>query len=73
MPRYDYKCPDCGHAFEVRMSMSDYSASKRPSCPECGSENTERSFSSVGVLVGSRTGGGGSAAGGGGCGHSGFS
>ncbi len=55
------------------MSMSEYSEAKKPDCPECGSENAERSFSSVGVLVGSRGSSGGSTMGGGACGHTGFS
>ncbi|MBT8397039.1 MAG: zinc ribbon domain-containing protein [Gemmatimonadetes bacterium] len=73
MPRYDYRCPDCDHAFLVSMSMSEYSEGNTPACPECGSENAERSFTSVGVLVGSRTTSSAPPAGGGGCGHSGFS
>ncbi|MFH1764109.1 MAG: hypothetical protein ABIF09_07960 [Gemmatimonadota bacterium] len=60
------------------MSMSEYSEAKKPDCPKCGSKNAERSFTSVGVMVGSRSGSGGSSGGfssggGGGCGHSGFS
>jgi putative FmdB family regulatory protein len=73
MPRYDYRCPDCEKVFEVRMSMSEYAEGNTPECPECGSDKAERSFSSFGVLVGSRTGGSTPPAGGGGCGHSGFS
>ena len=72
MPRYDYRCDDCGHAFEVRMSMSEYSEGNKPECPSCHSANTERTFSSVGVLTGSRAASGGSAAGAPGCGHGGF-
>ena len=53
--------------------MSEYSEGNKPACPECGSEKTERSFTSVGVLVGSRGGSSAPAARGGGCGHSGFS
>lgn len=74
MPRYDYRCQDCGQTFEIRLSMSEYSESNKPDCPECGSRNAERSFSAVGVLVGSRGGSGGSTGGGGGtCAHTGFS
>ena len=73
MPRYDYRCDDCGHAFEVRLSMSEYSEGNKPDCPSCGSEKAERTFSSVGVLTGSRAGGSGPMPTGGGCGHSGFS
>ncbi len=72
MPRYDYRCQSCSFSFDVRMSMSEYSEGKKPPCPRCGSVEVERSFTSVGVLTGSRS-GGSSSSGGGGCGHGGFS
>jgi putative FmdB family regulatory protein len=71
MPTYDFVCQDCGHPFEKRMSMSAYSEGAKPACPECGSENAERSFTSVSVLTGSRS-GGSNASSSSGCGHSGF-
>lgn len=55
------------------MSMSEYSQGDKPPCPECGSDKAERSFSSVGVLTGSRGGSSSPPSGGGGCGHTGFS
>jgi len=54
------------------MSMSEYSDSEPPACPECGSDDTERSFTSFGVMTGSRGSGGRTSGGGTGCGHTGF-
>lgn len=33
MPRYDYRCSDCGHEFEVKQSFSDEPVA---ACPLCG-------------------------------------
>jgi putative FmdB family regulatory protein len=68
VPRYDYICRDCGTTFDVRISISAYSEGAKPPCPECGSDETARSFSAVNVFTGSRSAGGGAA-----CGPSGFS
>ena len=32
MPRYDYRCGQCGHAFELRQSFSSEPVA---TCPEC--------------------------------------
>ena len=72
MPRYDYKCQYCNFPFEVRMSMSEYSAGNKPPCPQCGSTDVERAFTSVSVLTGSRGGSSGSSSSAANCGHSGF-
>ena len=52
MPRYDFTCQDCGHAFELRMSMSDYGSGEGRDCPGCGSRSVVRSFSAVNVIAG---------------------
>jgi putative FmdB family regulatory protein len=39
MPTYDYKCPDCGHAFEEFQTMK---AAPLKKCPECGGRNVKR-------------------------------
>ena len=36
MPRYDYRCSDCGHEFEIRQSFSDEPVA---ACPLCGVES----------------------------------
>lgn len=72
MPKYDYKCQYCNFPFEVRMSMSEYSEGNKPECPQCGSGDVERSFTSVSVLTGSRAGSGGAGGPAPTCGHGGF-
>jgi len=73
MPSYDFVCQDCGTSFEVRLSMSAYSAGDGRECPSCGSIRAERSYTTVNVIAGSRgdtwTGGGYSNRG---CGGAGF-
>ena len=32
MPRYDYRCSDCGHEFEVKQSFSDEPVAACPLC-----------------------------------------
>jgi putative FmdB family regulatory protein len=39
MPTYEYRCKDCGHAFERVERMSEHTAA--PKCPKCGSANVE--------------------------------
>ena len=36
MPRYDYRCSDCGHEFEIKQSFSDEPVAL---CPLCGVES----------------------------------
>lgn len=48
MPTYDYKCPDCGHAFELFQSMTDKPVKK---CPKCGKRKARRLIGSgLGVI-----------------------
>ena len=54
MPTYDYVCQDCSRPFEIRASISEYSAGLSAQCRTCGSENTVRKFTAVNVLTGSR-------------------
>lgn len=68
MPTYAYRCRECDATFDKRMSISAYSAGEPVACPTCSSEHTERTFTSVNVLTGSRSGGGSAPA----CAPSGF-
>ncbi len=38
MPRYDYKCPNCGHRFEARHGFDDAA----PPCPACQNAEVKR-------------------------------
>ncbi len=40
MPMFEYKCNDCGHEFEELVF-----GEKKPACPKCKSENTEKKIS----------------------------
>jgi len=46
VPRYDYKCPECEHEFEVKQSFSEDPVA---SCPSCGTAS-QRVFHAVPVV-----------------------
>jgi putative FmdB family regulatory protein len=69
MPSYDFRCRQCGSAFEIRLSMSAYERGEGRACPECGSDEVDRAFTAVNVMTGSRSSG---SSGGACCGPSGF-
>lgn len=48
MPLYEYGCPDCLHAWE---SLQDRFDSPAPSCPQCGSDGSERRVSTFAVVA----------------------
>lgn len=48
MPTYDYKCNNCGHAFELFQSMSEGVKKK---CPECGKLALERLIGTGSALI----------------------
>ena len=41
MPRYDYRCGDCGHEFTVMVSISD---KDKVTCPDCGDKQVTQLF-----------------------------
>jgi len=64
MPLYEYRCPDCGHRFEVLQRLGE--GAEDVTCPSCGRPAPEKQFS---TFSSSSTGDGGSfTAGAGGCG-----
>ncbi len=44
MPRYDFRCEDCGEKFEVQCSWRD---KDKVSCPKCGARKVEEIFRGV--------------------------
>lgn len=45
MPTYEYRCADCGHAFDIVQAFTDDSLTV---CPECGGR-LKKVFGSVGI------------------------
>ncbi|MBD3219109.1 MAG: zinc ribbon domain-containing protein [candidate division Zixibacteria bacterium] len=52
MPLYEYKCNQCGHEFE-ELVYGD----KKPACPKCNSDKTEKKMSAFATGGGSTSGG----------------
>ena len=42
MPLYDYKCTECGEAFEVRATIKEKEAGLVVACPMCGSHEVRQ-------------------------------
>ncbi|KAF0093662.1 MAG: hypothetical protein E1N59_2650 [Puniceicoccaceae bacterium 5H] len=47
MPLYEYTCQACDHAFEALVQ-----GSQSPSCPECGSDQLEKKWSTFAPSMG---------------------
>ena len=41
MPRYEYRCADCGEVFEVILTLREHAEGK-VACPGCKSEKVEK-------------------------------
>lgn len=48
MPIYEYRCPDCGHEFEIMQRMSDDPVRV---CPECSAENVSKLISRTSFVL----------------------
>ncbi len=57
MPYYEYRCNECGEAFEMMLRFSE--ADRIPVCPKCESPNTQKKLSRV-VSFGAAASGGSS-------------
>ncbi len=55
MPTYSYKCHGCGHGFEKMVSIAK---KDEVDCPECGSKEIKRNFTSFNIGKGAPSGGG---------------
>ncbi len=47
MPTYDYKCKDCGHAFEEYHSITK----KLTKCPKCNKNTLKRGIGGGGGMI----------------------
>lgn len=54
MPIFEYRCPECGHVFEVLIRGA--AGSKADTCPQCGSSEVERLLSAFTGRTGSGAG-----------------
>ena len=55
MPLYDFTCSDCGHTFELALSLAEQGTeSPKKSCPDCASRRVTQiiTFSGGGALLG---------------------
>jgi len=55
MPRYEYRCKDCGHRFEKVMSVSEHENSRKIRCPKCDSAKVEQVPTAFSALTGKKT------------------
>ncbi len=54
MPLYEYRCPDCGHEFEMMLRFSE--SNKIPACPRCEGIRTQKKLSTVATFANSGSG-----------------
>lgn len=66
MPLYEYRCPECGHRFEILQRLG--AGAEDVICPGCGREKPEKQFSTFASSAASSGGAMAESAGGGGCG-----
>ncbi len=50
MPRYDFICQDCNHAFTLDMKLSEYEK-KGFRCPKCNSKNVLQQVASFQTIT----------------------
>ncbi len=67
MPLYEYRCPECGHRFEVLQKMGQ--GAEGLFCPHCGAAKVEKQFSTFAAAAGAGASAGAAA---GSCGPGGF-
>ena len=48
MPIYEYRCPACGHEFEVMQKMSEAPIKL---CPQCGAEEVKKLVSTTAFVL----------------------
>ena len=66
MPRYDFRCEECGNKFELSLSLEEREQeTDKKNCPHCSSKQTRQVMSFNGGVVGGSKSGGGAPSGGG--------
>ncbi len=51
MPFYDFRCNQCDNVFTIRATIKEKEGGLMPSCPECGSFETQQVIT-AGILLG---------------------
>ncbi len=46
MPTFEYACIDCGKDFLIFLSIKEYEANPKITCPNCQSDHVKRKLSS---------------------------
>jgi putative FmdB family regulatory protein len=54
MPIYEFTCQDCHKTFEISRPVSE-AGSGSASCPHCGSNKVERTWSNVFAITGKKS------------------
>ena len=54
MPLYDYRCKDCGEAFEVRATIKEKEEGVELTCPKCGSHEARQRLTAALLLHGGK-------------------
>ncbi len=49
MPFYEFRCTQCGAEFEMMLRFSE--SDRRPACPKCESEQTQKKLSAIASFV----------------------
>ena len=55
MPRYSFVCEECFHAFQQRMSVSEFEDKDSLSCPQCSSPEIRQQFQNFNVISSRQT------------------
>jgi putative FmdB family regulatory protein len=50
MPNYDYRCNECGHAWEQQLTIANRDVPTTEPCPECGKTAVEKYLPSTSGL-----------------------
>lgn len=50
MPKYDYRCLDCGEKMQVKASITEKESGLQVVCEKCGSSHTEQAFLTMNLV-----------------------
>jgi putative FmdB family regulatory protein len=50
MPIYGYVCNSCGKSFDLMLAITESNPPRKPVCPHCGKDNTQREWNAPAVV-----------------------